>query len=227
MLAFYPRFTRTLDDLPGHISLLVHAWNGCNLRCYGCHNYDELIAARPTGHLNAAQVIHRLKGADQLFDALLLSGGEFLINEYDEIEAFLTGVRTVYEGKIVILTNGTYPRKLQRLLAAKLIDGAHVDMKLPFHLMDAAEDREIYQAVLGVAPSARLGEDVLESVAAVIRHNSELSQVRTVRYPLLSDEYFEFVRQYVEALKEKHSSDVPYFLNPYYPPSGAATKAAN
>ncbi|TVX95956.1 hypothetical protein [Cohnella terricola] len=77
MLAFYPRFIRTFDDLPGQLSLLIHAWNGCNMRCYGCHNADELIAKPPKDHLSGAQVVERLSGYDAMFDAVLFSGGEF------------------------------------------------------------------------------------------------------------------------------------------------------
>lgn len=225
MLAFYPRFIRTFVDLPGHTSLLIHAWNGCNMHCFGCHNYEELISAGPDGsHLNAEQVVRRLADCGGLFDAVLLSGGEFLMNERAEVERFLVQVREVFAGKIVVFTNGSYPRKLQRLLDSGLIDGAHIDMKLPYHRLDPALDREVYEAVIGIAPPARFVQDMLEAVETVIRHNSMVSQVRTVRYPLLSDEYFEQIRLFVEALKIKHNSGVPYFLNPYHPPQFAASR---
>lgn len=217
MLTFYPRFIRTFDDLPGHVSLLVHSWNGCNMRCFGCHNYDELIAAKPDDRrLTAAQVIGRLAAGGDLFDAVLLSGGEFLLNDIAGIERFLQRVREVFQGKVVVFTNGTFPRKLRLLLDSGLIDGVHIDMKLPFHCLDPELDRDVYEAIIGTVPSRRYCEDILESVELVIRHNSGVSQVRTVRYPVLSDEYFEQIRQYVENLKSRHHSRVPYDLNPYY-----------
>lgn len=226
MLAFYPRFIRTFEDLPGYTSLLIHAWNGCNMRCHGCHNYEELIAAGSDGsHLDAEQAVRRLADCGGLFDAVLLSGGEFLMNGLAGIERFLAQVRQVFQGKIVVFTNGTYPHKLQRLLDSGLIDGAHIDMKLPYHLLDPAIDREVYEAVIGAAPSARFVQDMLEAVETVIRHNSPVSQVRTVRYPLLSDEYFEQIRLFVEALKIRHNSGVPYFLNPYHPPQFTASRS--
>lgn len=221
MLAFYPRFIRTFDDLPDYASLLIHAWNGCNMRCLGCHNYDELIATKPDGHLSAGQVIDRIKDCRDLFDAVLLSGGEFLISDEDEIASFLSHLRKMFKGKIIIFTNGTYPRKLRRLLVDHLVDGVHIDMKLPFHCLDPARDRDVFEAIIGVAPSKRTCLDILESVETIIRHNSSVSQVRTVRYPLLSDEYFEQIRSYVDGLKIKHNSDVPYFLNPYHSPERA------
>lgn len=218
MLAFYPHFIRTFDDLPGYVSLLIHAWNGCNMRCFGCHNYDELIATKPNGHLNAEHVLDRLDGCADLFDAVLFSGGEFLISSASEIERFLEQVRSVFKGKIIIYTNGTYPRKLQRLFARHLVDGVHIDMKLPIHRLDPEVDRDVFEAILGIVPSKRFCRDILQSVEIVIRHNSSLSQVRTVKYPLLSDEYFEHIRAYVTDLKSKYESVVPYFLNPFYSP---------
>lgn len=216
MLTFYPRFVRTFHDLPGYVSLLIHSWNGCNLRCFGCHNYEELIATKPDDYLTTQQVIDRIDGIDDLFDAVLFSGGEFLINGILEIEDFLRQVRSIYGGKLIIFTNGTYPRKLQRILASNLIDGVHVDMKLPFHCLDPEYDRELFETLIGTIPSIQFCEDILESVEIVIRHNSPLSQVRTVRYPILSDEYFEQIQTYVNGLQTKFDSIVPYYLNPYH-----------
>lgn len=220
MLTFYPRFIRTFTDLPGHLSLLIHAWNGCNMRCYGCHNDAELIAQKPIPHLllTPEQTLERLSGSDGLFDAVLFSGGEFLISSAAELESFLRRVRLIFRGKIIVMTNGTFPGKLKHLLELALIDGVHIDMKLPFHLLDPAEDAEVFKAIIGAQPSVRFCQDILDSVDLVIRHNSRLSQVRTVRYPLLSEEFFVQITSYIEQLKDKYDSIVPYYLNPYHPP---------
>lgn len=225
MLAFYPRFIRTFDDLPGHVSLLIHSWNGCNMRCYGCHNYDELIAKKPDGHLTPAQVIGRLKDCAGMFDAVIFSGGEFLISGIGEIERFLRQVRRVFPGKIVLFTNGTFPGKLRRLLNENLVDGVHVDMKLPYHCLNPADDRDVLEAILGFVPSGQCLQNMLESVEIVIRHNSRYSQVRTVRYPPLDDEYFAHIRSFVNGLKQKYGSTVPYRLNPFHPPQGAEERS--
>ncbi|MBW7475236.1 4Fe-4S cluster-binding domain-containing protein [Paenibacillus oenotherae] len=218
MLIFYPRMIRTFEDLPGHISLLIHSWNGCNMRCFGCHNHEELIALKPVGFLTADAVLERLRGCGTLFDAVLLSGGEFLINEMAGMEQFLHELRSVFRGKIIVFTNGAYPQKLRRLLHARLIDGVHMDMKLPFHCLDPEADREVIEAIIGVAPSRRLCRDIVDCLDVVIRHNSPFSQVRTVRYPQLSEQYFEEIKCYVQQLNHKYNSSVPYFVNPYCQP---------
>ncbi len=219
MLAFYPGFIRTFDDLPGRVSLLIHSWNGCNMRCFGCHNYDELIATKPDARrLTATQAVERIHANAGLFDALLVSGGELLMNNASDLSDFFRRVRDAFEGAVIVYTNGTYPRKLQMLLDWRLIDGVHIDMKLPYHLLDPDEDSDVYETIIGTVPSQSLCRNMLESVEAVIRHNGANSQVRTVRYPQLSDEYFERIRAYVNGLNAKHGSRVPYFLNPYHPP---------
>ncbi|MFB9275151.1 radical SAM protein [Cohnella cellulosilytica] len=219
MLAFYPGFVRTFDDLPGRVSLLIHSWNGCNMRCFGCHNYDDLIAAKPdASRLTAEQAVERIRASAGLFDALLVSGGEFLVNRASDIVDFLRSVRGAFDGAVIVYTNGTYPGKLRMLLDRGLVDGVHIDMKLPYHLLDPGEDSDVYETIIGTVPSRRTRRDMLAAVEAVIRHNGETSQVRTVRYPQLSDEYFERIRAYVDELNAKHGSRVPYFLNPYYPP---------
>ncbi|NEW05896.1 radical SAM protein [Paenibacillus sp. SYP-B3998] len=219
MLFFYPQFIRTFVDLPGHLSLLIHAWNGCNMRCYGCHNYDELIAKKPKGHLTSDQTIRRIEACSDMFDAVIFSGGEFLINEAIAIEDFLRHVRRIFRGKIIIFTNGSFPRKLQRILANNWVDGVHIDLKLPLHCLDPEDNPDLFEAIIGTVPSKRFCQDILDSVEIVIRHNSSLSQVRTVRYPLLSNEYFERIQEYVNELIRKHSSNVPYYINPFQMPS--------
>lgn len=219
MLAFHPRFVRTFDDLPGYLGLLIHAWNGCNMRCLGCHNHKELIATQAdASHLNAEQTIIRIAAANTLFDAVLLSGGEFLIGAFAEIEAFLEQVRVVFDGCIIIYSNGTFPDKLERLLSGNLIDGVHLDVKLPYHLLDPGTEADLYEAILGIVPSSRIRRRLLASLELVIAHDSPLSRLRTVRYPLLSDEYFETIAELILDLKRKHHSNVPYDLNPYYEP---------
>lgn len=221
MLCFHPRFIRTFVDVPGHLSLLIHAWNGCNMRCCGCHNEAELLARKPEGQLTPEQTIGRIGAYGDMFDAVIFSGGEFLVNEPVEVEPFLRQVRSVFHGKVILFTNGTFPGKLKNMLDNRLIDGVHIDLKLPFHCMDPADDCEVFQAIIGTVPSKRFCQDILHSVDAVIRHNSVVSQVRTVKYPQLSDEYFEQISAYVTALNAKYGSSVPYFLNPFQWPDSA------
>lgn len=222
MLTFYPRLIRSFTDLPGHTSLMIHSLNGCHLRCFGCHNYDALIQSPPDHFLSEEEVLQRIAQNGFLFDAVIISGGEFLMGNLSQIMAFLQRLKKGFNGKIIVNTNGAFPQKVRTLLEQHLVDGIHIDMKLPYHCLDVLEDREVYKAVLGVVPTRSLIGSMLTSIEEVIRHNSPDSQVRTVRYPILSDEYFTEIQNYVQSLKEKYDSDVPYHLNPYYQPPDRA-----
>ncbi|WP_163856977.1 radical SAM protein [Paenibacillus elgii] len=219
MLRFYPIMIRTFDDLPGNTSLVIHSLAGCNLHCFGCHNYDELVAPEHEHYLLAGDILQQIKMNGYLFDALIFSGGEFLMGNLKEITLFLTDLKRGFLGKIIINTNGTFPEKIRHLLERELVDGIHIDMKMPYHAFDRNVDMAAYQAVLGVVPTPALVQNMMSAIQLVIRHNSPFSQVRTVKYPVLSEVYFEQIRSYVDELKERYNSEVTYKLNEFYYPA--------
>ena len=216
MLKFYPKMIRTFEDLPGCTSLMIHSLAGCNLRCFGCHNYDDLVASRHEHDLLAEDVVEQIMGNGYLFDAIIFSGGEFLMGNIVEISAFLAEIRKSFTGTIIINTNGTFPEKIRYLLERELADGIHIDMKMPYHTFDKSMDMAAYQTVLGISPTSELIENMLASVQSVVWHNSPYSQVRTVKYPVLSEEYFEQIRTYVDELNKRYKSKVTYKLNEFY-----------
>ncbi|WP_313802051.1 4Fe-4S cluster-binding domain-containing protein [Cytobacillus sp.] len=219
-MKFYNNFIRTFTDLPNHTTLLIHSLSGCPLHCVGCHNYDEIIANTPKEYKTTDDLYDYLKKSGFLFDAVMFSGGEFLINPLNEVRDLLQRVREFFEGKIIVTTSGIYFQKLQALYEENLVDGIHIDMKLPYHVLDVNEDAQIYKDIMGIIPSKELVGQLIASVDAVIEHNSILDQVRTVQYPLLDEVFFTEIRHFVEERKAYHGSIVPYFLNEFaYPVS--------
>ncbi|MEW9701302.1 radical SAM protein [Paenibacillus sp. SI8] len=216
MLKFYTKMVRTFDDLPGYTSLLIHSLAGCNLHCCGCHNYAELVAADHDFFLTSTDIIEQIKKNGYLFDAIIISGGEFLMGNLTEICEFLSLLKTVFAKTIIINTNGTFPEKINALLANDWVDGIHIDMKMPYHCFEQKRDTAIYQTVLGIVPTKELIRNMLESLHTVIKHNSPVSQVRTVKYPVLSGDYFEQIEHYVNFLNRCYNSKVPYQLNEFY-----------
>ncbi|MFD1361088.1 4Fe-4S cluster-binding domain-containing protein [Lentibacillus salinarum] len=217
-MKFYNRFIRTFQDVPEHTTLLIHSLSGCLLHCYGCHNYEEIIARTPREHKTKEDLYLYLKKSGFLFDAVMFSGGEFLIDKLDEITDLLQVVRNVFTGRIVIATCGVYNKKIKHLIDQDLVDGIHVDMKLPYHLLDPVEDQDIFQDVMGIKPNQQLINNLLDSIDTVIAHNSPIDQVRTVKYPILADVFFEEIRKYIETRKNYYNSGVPYFLNQFVSP---------
>lgn len=149
----------------------------------------------------------------------MFSGGEFLINPMKDVRTLLLEVRSRFDGVIIVTTSGMYFDKVRALYDENLVDGIHIDMKLPYHTLDVVEDADIYQDIMGIKPNAKVVENLLSSVDAVIAHNSALDQVRTVRYPLLDDAFFEQIKAYVDSRKDFHNSDVSYFLNDFIFPA--------
>lgn len=205
---FYNNFIRTFTNLPNHTTLLIHSLSGCPLKCFGCHNYDEIIANIPKDYKTTEDLYEYLRLSGFLFDAIMFSGGEFLINPMKEVRALLLEVRARFDGTIIVTTSGMYFDKVRALYEEKLVDGIHIDMKLPYHKFDVVEVADIYQDIMGIKPSAKVVDNLLGSIDAVIAHNSALDQVRTVRYPLLDDAFFEEIKEFVDIRKEFHNSEV-------------------
>ncbi|MFC4389018.1 4Fe-4S cluster-binding domain-containing protein [Gracilibacillus marinus] len=214
-MEFYNNFIRTFNDLPDHTTLLVHSLSGCLLHCYGCHNYDEIIANKPKLYKTEQDLYDYLDKSGFLFDAIMFSGGEFLIDKIDDIIQLLTRVRKCFDGKIIVTTCGAYPNKLKQLIELHLVDGIHIDMKLPYHALDIKEDKEIFQAVIGISPNQKLITHFLESINIVLQHNSPYDQVRTVKYPILDQAFFDEIEQYITDQKTYWDSQVAYYLNEF------------
>lgn len=214
-MKFYKKLIRVFNDLPDHTTLLIHSLKGCPMHCYKCHNYDEIIANTPKDYYTSKDIINHIEQNGFLFDAVMFSGGEFLLEGIDKISDLLLDVREVFDGKIIVNTNGMFPDKVDFLLRNTLVDGIHVDMKLPYHILDIKEDKDIYNAIMGITPTKQIVDSLLNTIDLVIQSNTILSQVRTVKYPLLSQEFFDETRQYVEELKQKYNSVVPYFQNEF------------
>ena len=215
-MKFYKNLIRTFNDLPNHTTLLVHSLAGCNLHCYGCHNYDEIIAKKHDDFLTSENIIEHIQLNGYLFDALLFSGGEFLIEDIDSVSSFLKEIGTVFDGKIVINTNGSFPEKIKFLHEQQLVDGFHIDMKLPYQILSTDDDQDIFKSIIGVKPTQEFIDRLLRSIELVIQYNSSLSQVRTVKYPILDEPFFSEIEGYILSLNQKYRSHVPYQLNAFY-----------
>lgn len=214
-LRFYKGLIRSFDEIPKHNSLIIHSLIGCNLKCFGCHNYDEIVTKKHKSFYTENEIINYINLNSFLFDAIIFSGGEFLMENVQKIETFLIKIRECFDGVVVINTNGTYPEKAEHLLDKALVDGLHVDMKLPYHILNPDENQEIYKGVIGISPNKKLIENILKTIEITIKHNSHYSQVRTVEYPILDDEFFKEIQNYINQLKRLYNSNIIYKLNEF------------
>ena len=194
--------------------MIIHSLAGCQLKCYGCHNYNELVVKEQTEYYDHIDILKQIEYNGYLFDAIIFSGGEFLLERITEIESLLLSVRKRFDGIVVINTNGLEYEKIKYILNNKLVDGIHIDFKLPYHLLNKS-DEDIYKIILGNKNVDHINSNCLASVKKVLKNNSMFSQIRTVKYPLLDESYFKEIEIYVKELKEKYNSNVEYKINKF------------
>jgi pyruvate formate lyase activating enzyme len=114
-------------DFPGHISSTVFL-GGCTFRCPYCHNADLVLRPETIPSLAADYFLSYLDGRKGWLEAVCFTGGEPLLHE--DLEELVRVVRE--RGLLVkIDTNGSFPDRLEALLALGLIDRVAMDVKAP------------------------------------------------------------------------------------------------
>jgi len=211
LISFSKNIIRSFRDLPNKTSLIIHSI-GCNFKCYQCFNYEALVH-NPLDICNEQYILDQIKLNGYLADAIIISGGEFLLNDINEIILFLKKLKEIYDGLIIINTNGTLPDKMQRLLNNNYIDGFHTDMKLPYHLLDIKKDSELIKAIIGKELTVNEIDYILQSLELTVRYDKGYSQIRSVKYPFLHSSAFKKNQEYINKLNEKYNKQTKYYMN--------------
>ena len=218
MIKYYDKLLLSLSEIPGHPSMLVHALTGCTFHCYNCFNYDLLINTKHDTFYSIDNLLVLIKKQENLFDYLIFSGGEYLAADIDDLISDLTKVRKNTDKKIIIYTTGVYYSKMKTLFTLGLVDGFHIDMKLPYHLL-TEDDFELIELTMGLnLNNLKIFEDLLKSIDFVVSSDLGNNRIRTVRYPFASESSFEECQSYINGLNKKYGSNVPYDINPFVYP---------
>lgn len=114
-------------DFPGHISSTVFL-GGCTFRCPYCHNADLVLRPEKIPSMAADWFLSYLDGRKGWLEAICFTGGEPLLHE--DLEDL---IRVVRERKLLVKldTNGSFPDRLEALLALGLLDWVALDVKAP------------------------------------------------------------------------------------------------
>lgn len=217
MIRYYPNLLLTFTEIKNHPSLLIHGLTGCPFHCFHCFNYKDIVMNKgDDGKYYSIETltdyIHKQK---DLYEYLLFSGGEYLNASLEALIYDLRAVRGVSDKPIIIYTSGFAPEKMQRLLDLNLVDGFHLDMKLPFHLL-TEEDYPLLSKVMGVKVGHQaVIDNFLKTLELVIATDKGYNKIRTVRYPFLDESAFEENRLYIQKLNEKHHKNLTYEVNPF------------
>lgn len=115
----------SMVDYPGKIAATVFT-GGCNLRCPFCHNALLVTRLSESPRLDENEVLRFLEARRGLLDAVVLSGGEPLLQS--GTAEFLEKIRSM--GFLIKLdTNGCYPEALADILDRGLADYVAMDIK--------------------------------------------------------------------------------------------------
>ena len=115
----------TLLDYPGQVACTVFT-GGCNFRCPFCHNASLVLPAERGRDAEEAETLAFLRKRRGLLDAVVVSGGEPLLQ--DGLEDFLRAVRALGY-RIKLDTNGSFPDRLRSLAEQGLVDRVAMDVK--------------------------------------------------------------------------------------------------
>ena len=114
-------------DFPGHISSTIFL-GGCTFRCPYCHNSQLVLEPETIQSMAADYFLSYLDGRKGWLEAVCFTGGEPLLHE--DVEDLIRVVRE--RGLLVKLdTNGSFPDRLEALLALGLLDWVALDIKAP------------------------------------------------------------------------------------------------
>lgn len=146
----------SLIEYPGKISTVVFT-GGCNFRCPFCYNAELVERPHRLSDLGEEAVLQYLEENRELYQALVISGGEPTLNA--QLPEFLAEVKAL--GLCAGLeTNGSNPTMVARLLELGLVDYLAMDVKAPL-------EWEAYRRAAGLSQGR---EDMLDDVKRTLQH---------------------------------------------------------
>ncbi|HAS92857.1 MAG TPA: hypothetical protein DCS12_11805 [Clostridiales bacterium] len=215
MIKYLDKFVPSMSEINNSPTLLIHSLCSCNFHCYNCLNYDELILKQHLKYFNIDDITKFLQHWGALYSYIALSGGEFLLNNTQDIISDVKAIQKVFHGKIIVYTNGTQPQKIFDL--KDIVDGFHTDMKLPYHLLQLPEDNELINAVVGRTLSKNDIDNLLLSIQYTIQYNKGYNQIRSVSYPMLDASAFKENEKYLKSISEQYKNPIEYKVNTFVP----------
>lgn len=153
-------------EFHGNMSLVIFM-SGCPLTCRYCHNV-ELLDDKTEKSFE--EVKHEIDSSYDFLDAVVISGGEPLLQLNALIEIF-TYVRKIGL-KTKLDTSGIYPDRIQKLLDLKLLDFVSLDVKTVFSK---------YRKITG----SNVGFQVKKSMEIINECDDVHLEVRTTYVPTL------------------------------------------
>ena len=118
----------TLLDFPGTVACTVFTV-GCNLRCPFCHNPALVFNPPEDMRMSEEDFFAFLKKRQGILDGVAITGGEPLL--HSDIGEFIAKIKSMGY-KVKLDTNGTFPDRLEKILAEGNVDYVAMDLKNTF-----------------------------------------------------------------------------------------------
>lgn len=215
MIKYLDRFTPSLSEINNSPTLLIHGLSSCNFHCYNCLNYETIVNHIKDKYYSIQDIVSFLRLSNNLYNYIALSGGEFLLFDTSDIINDINKIRSVFAGKIIIYTNGTFPDKIKILSENNIVDGFHTDMKLPYHLLNNKEDDEVIKQTIGKSLSSFELNNLMQSIKYTVKYDKGYNQVRSVRYPFLHESAFVENQNFISELNLVYQRETPYYINDF------------
>lgn len=210
MIKYYNKLILSLSEIENHPSLLVHGLTGCMFHCFECFNYDELITKKHDKYYTVDDLIDYMIKQQDLFEYILFSGGEYMLASLEDLQHDLSKIKNAVDKKIIIYTTGYDLKKMKALNEKKLVDGFHIDMKLPYHLL-SADDFDLIELAMGIkVKDLKLIQNLMDSIEYVVKNDQGLSQIRSVKYPFLDDSAFIECKSFINHLNDLYNKNIVY-----------------
>ncbi|WP_456437333.1 radical SAM protein [Desulfurobacterium sp.] len=207
----------TFKDQPGVQSAVLYTYIPlCNLECFQCHN--KLSFDSRSGFISYEKLSEKLDKLKLLgVELIIISGGEPTLEK--RLEEGLKFIRKA-DFPVRIDTNGTLPDRIEELIRNKMVDGFALDIKIPIKDVYSDEEKARFKQILfsnKLENDEKLSwyvENLKKSVEKIkkftLENGSQLTILRTVRYPLLTEKDLSDIRTFAE------STGIPYQINPFY-----------
>ncbi|MCK4809960.1 MAG: anaerobic ribonucleoside-triphosphate reductase activating protein [Candidatus Omnitrophica bacterium] len=117
----------SLIDYPGKIAAVIFT-QGCNFRCFYCHNPELIFPERFGGLYDTSEVLSFLEKRRDRLEGIVISGGEPTL-QGDLID--FTGKIKKMGYSVKLDTNGTNPGVVKEMISRGLLDYIAMDIKAP------------------------------------------------------------------------------------------------
>ena len=207
-------FVLTYTDIKGECSLLIHVDSGCNLHCYECYNYEELIENKDK--LNWAtkeRLFNFLDRNIHMYDYILISGGEPTLLGRSLIKLCIE-LKDRYQTLIALNTNGTNPDVIKELIELEVLDRIYMDLKIPIYNYNFKKYNNLSYKILGVPLTEKLFKK-MERTLHILYQSKTYFELRTVKYPFLKPNMLKKYRDTVKRFNALYGKKITYEFNDF------------